>query len=283
VPETTGSTANAKGVNPKFGADYHVDDDILLFAEAAKGFRYGGNNQPVPLSLCGAALKAQGLTSAPETFGPDSLWSYSAGEKGSFFGNRLQANVNGFLVNWYDTQTSNNLSCSYYFTQNAGKVQSKGAELEVEGVVLPGWTVGANGSYTDAETVGPIANLHAADGARAPYAPRYIVNLKTDYTRPVGNGILALTAVWSFKGDAPNSFTPSSSSYRVIPASDSLSAAVTYRIGRWEYGVFGDNLTNGTRIVDYDRYPSLAGSQEPGDRVYYARPLTVGLRSKVSF
>ena len=283
VPETSSSTATAKGVNPKFAADYHLDDDVLLFAEAAKGFRYGGNNQPVPLGICGGALKADGLSSAPANFGPDSLWSYSAGEKGSFFGNRLKANLIGYIVNWYDTQTVNTLSCSYYFTENGGKVQSRGAEVELEGVVLPGWTAGVNGSYTDAVTVGPIANLHAADGARAPYSPRYIVNLKTDYSRPLANGVLSVSAVWSFKGDAPTGFTPSSSSYRVIPASDSLSAAVTYRTGRWEYGLFGDNLTNGTRIVDYDRYPTLAGSQEPGDRVYYARPLTVGLRSKVSF
>ncbi len=283
VPETTSSTATAHGVNPKFAADYHLDDDVLLFAEAAKGFRYGGNNQPVPLSICGGALKAEGLSSAPANFGPDSLWSYSAGEKGTFLGDRFKANLTGYIVNWYDTQTVNTLSCSYYFTENGGKVQSRGGEAELEGVVLPGWTAGVNGSYTDAVTVGPIANLHATDGARAPYSPRYIVNLKTDYSHQVGNGTLSVSAVWSFKGDAPTSFTPSSASYRVIPASDSLSAAVTYRTGPWEYGVFGDNLTNGTRIVDYDRYPSLAGSQEPGDRVYYARPLTVGFRSKVSF
>jgi hypothetical protein len=45
---------------------------------------------------------------------------------------------------------------------------------------------------------------------------------------------------------------------------------------RLQIGIFGTNLTNGTKIIN--AASMIPGSQEPGDTVYYARPRTVGVR-----
>jgi outer membrane receptor protein involved in Fe transport len=184
--------------------------------------------------------------------------------------------------------------CGYYFTENVGKVVSKGIEFETKAKLAPHLVVGFNASYTDAKLAQANADLGAAAGTRVPYSPRYIANVSANYDVPLGNGTLNFAANWALRGGAPNNFKPIGydaltpvqqigSAYRYIKASNNLSAAITYQLGQWEYSLFGTNLTNGTRIVDYDRYPYLAGSQEPGDRVYYARPRTIGVRARLDF
>ena len=96
VPLTQAGTEKAHGFNPRGVIAFRAQDNVMFYAEAARGFRYGGVNQPVPASFCGAALAAAGLSSAPLTFGPDSLWSYTLGEKGQFFDRRLTFNLAAF-------------------------------------------------------------------------------------------------------------------------------------------------------------------------------------------
>lgn len=43
-------SAKNKGFNPKVNLAYTVNDDVLLYTTAAKGFRPGGPNSPVPLT-----------------------------------------------------------------------------------------------------------------------------------------------------------------------------------------------------------------------------------------
>ena len=65
--------AGAKGVNPRVAAAYHINDDVMVYTEAAKGFRYGGVNQPTPLSICLNGPWQSGLV-RPE-FGADLVWA----------------------------------------------------------------------------------------------------------------------------------------------------------------------------------------------------------------
>ena len=58
------------------------------------------------LQFCAGALQQEGLTNAPATFGPDHLWDYELGEKGTFVDNKLLVNVTGFYILWDDVQTT---------------------------------------------------------------------------------------------------------------------------------------------------------------------------------
>jgi len=279
---TTSSTESAKGVNPKFALAYHVTDQVLVFTEAAKGFRYGGNNQPVPVSLCASDLAAIGLENAPATFGPDKLWSYTLGEKSTMLNGRVTLNATAFLIDWSNVQVANRLACSYYYTENIGKVQSKGGELEIKGKVLPGLTLGVNASYTDSETQEAIQSLGAVDGARVPYSPKYIASALVSYNIPLGDNAVAITGNYSYKGTAATSFDPTNlGTYRQIPSSNDFNLSVAYQMDNLEFSLFGDNITNGVKIVDI--IPKHSYNNAPGDTVFYARPATYGLRVKYAF
>jgi len=273
-------TGKETGVNPRAVITYHVSSDMIVFAEAAKGFRYGGVNQPVPASFCGAALASQGLSSAPLTFGPDKLWSYSIGEKTTLGGGRATLNATAFFIDWKDLQTNDTLPCGYYFTENAGRVTSKGAELESTARLTERMTVTASASYTDATAAEAIPNLSATEGDPVPYFPKYIAALSGQYRIPIGNAQnLTLELNAQYRSSTYNNFSPLE---RVeIPGSTVLNSGLTFTKDNWEAGVFAHNLTNEHVVTAADI--NTFGAIQPGDIRYYARPRTVGLRIRRSF
>ncbi len=302
VPLITNAVQKAHGVNPRANISYHVDEDFMIYAEAAKGFRYGGANQPVPLGNSGVAgqctqnLAAYGYSSAPLTFGPDKLWNYTIGEKAKLAGGRVTLNASAYYIDWKDVQTRLLLQCSYFFTANKGRIISKGLELETMFKASPEVTLSASGSYNDSKAKGDIPNVGAFDGDRTPYYPRFTATAQIFYDRPIGDGELHLQGSYQYQSDQHTTFnnfstsltggvltkTGASASYYVIPPQNNFSASAAYTLGRFEFGVFGNNLSNGVKAVAATR-ATYYKVYQAGDRVTYARPRTIGARVKVTF
>lgn len=270
----------SSGTNPKVAITYAPNEDLLFYAEAAKGFRYGGVNYPVPTGYCGASLAAEGLTDAPKTFGPDEVWSYSLGEKGTFADGRMTVNVAAFLIKWSDAQTIHPLACGYPFIENGGKIESKGVEVESRINLTDAFRIGINASYTSSESDGGIPTIEARDGDAVPYFPEWSVAVSADYTLDFASGELILTADYSFRDEMGTEFNPNLSIYREIPSSSVLNAAANYTTGQWQFGLYGTNLTDNRQLssVAYQTYPATFG-----DLYFLGRPRTVGLRVQRAF
>lgn len=279
VPLTQAGVEKAHGFNPKFNVSFRPQSNIMIYAEAARGFRYGGVNQPVPTSFCGADLVNAGLSRAPLTFGPDNLWSYTLGEKGQFFDRKVTFNLAAFWVDWRDVQTNRNLDCSYYFTENAGKIRSRGLEIESRFKLSDALTLTVNGAYTDAVANGVISNASASDGDRVPYFPKYTISANATYVVPLKSGELTFSTDFQARGNSYTEFSAFNPLRREIPAYQTANASITYQEGKWQFGLFGTNLNNSGMISLVTRsLPSAIG-----DRVYYGRPRTLGLRAKLDF
>ncbi len=281
VPETASGKSTENGVNPRFNASYHMAGDVTVYVEAARGFRYGGINQPVPAGFCGPALAAQGLTGTPATYGPDHLWTYSLGERSEFDQQRLVLNATGFYTSWSAIQTPHDLACGYDFVQNAGGVRSTGLELEGRFRVSHALTLGIQASFTDAIASGAIPDLDASDGARVPYYPRTIATLDGAYELRLPLGHLAIAADYNYRSRVGTEFDTASSLYRVIPATRVLDAAMTWVVKNMQWAAYGQNLLN-ERIVSAVS-PNGYAPFQPGDALYLGRPRTIGLRARVSF
>lgn len=284
-PDVGNGVQKSSGANPRAVLAYKATDNVMFYGEAARGFRYGGVNEPAPVTFCAAQLAELGLKESPPTFGPDSLWSYTLGEKGTFVDGRLLMNVDGFYIDWKDVQTIHDISCGYYFAENKGKVKSQGVELESKMRVTSALTVGLSGSYTDATANGAIENLGAVDGDRAPFFPRSIVTLSADYGMPLAQGKIVLAADYTARSDAFTKFSPEDPLYREIPSSKILNASIGYVTGRWSVSLYGTNLTNDKDVsrVDADRFATRAPGAQPGDIQFWGRPLTVGVHVHVGF
>jgi len=280
-PDTGSGEQRSKGVNPRGVLTYRITDHVMIFGEAARGFRYGGVNEPAPVTFCADALAALGLKESPQSFGPDHLWSYTLGEKGTFADGRLVMNIDGFYVKWDDVQTIHNLPCGYNFTQNAGKIKSQGVELEAKVRASSALTLGLSGSFTDAAANGPIPNLGAVDGDRAPFFPRTIVTASGEYNVPLPRGKIQISTDYTYRSDAFTDFSPQSFFYARIPSSVLLNASLGYVTDRWSVTLYGTNLTSNRLISLID--VNTNGVFQPGNVEYWGRPRTIGVHAHVKF
>lgn len=301
-PLTTNATLKSNGVNPRGNISYKVNDNFMVYGEVAKGFRYGGGNQPVPLGSSGVAgqctqnLAAFGYSAAPLTFGPDKLWNYTIGQKAKLAGGRVTLNTSAYYINWTDVQTRLRLDCSYFFTDNKGKITSKGVEVETMVKASPEITLVGSASYNSSKAKGDIPTVGAFDGDQTPYYPAWTAAGSFFYDKDVGPGSVHLQASYQYQSQQYTTFNNfatkivggvltrngPSSSYAVIPETHNVSASLTYDIGQFEFGLFGNNLFNGVKITNVAR-ATYYKVYQAGDRVTYARPRTIGLRAKVKF
>jgi iron complex outermembrane recepter protein len=280
-PDTGSGIQSSKGVNPRGVVSYNVTGNVMVYGEAARGFRYGGVNEPAPYAFCAEQLAALGLTKSPDSFDPDHLWSYTLGEKGTYADGRVKMNLDAFYIDWANVQTVQNLSCGYYYNVNSGKMKSQGLELESQFRATNAFTVGLSGSLTDAVANGPIVNLDAQDGDRAPFFPRTILTLSGDYSIPLPSGKIAISADYTYRSPQFTDFSPEAFDYLKIPSSVLLNASIGYETNRWSATVYGTNLTDNHLVSLND--VSTNGIYQPGNLEYWGRPRTIGVHLHVSF
>jgi len=269
------------GINPKIDLSYEPDKDLTLYATAAKGFRPGGGNQQIPTTTaspigptCAASLQALGLNEAPPTYGPDSLWSYEAGEKAKLFNNRISVNGSFYYENWYHVQLTS-LPCSYPIFVNGNNARIYGSELEIHALVTDELVLNLSGGYTNAELTQNSPVVSALKGDPLPDVPPWTGNIGLSYTHPL-NDKYTLTA------RAENTYTgtridvTSANPKAHLPAYDlaNLRFGVMSEDG-WSAALFANNIFNKRAWLENTVQLSLG---EPSfNRVQTNQPLTVGL------
>jgi iron complex outermembrane receptor protein len=273
------ASVKSSGTLPKFALSYKVHDDLLLFGELARGFRFGGINYPVPATVCRAFLE-QGQSSFPETFGPDEVKSYSLGEKSTLAGGNVTVDVSAFLIKWKNPQVVKYIGCNYFYEVNQGSITSRGIEVDARVQLTSRFQIGFSGSLTDAVTDSSMPAIGAIAGDRVPLFPRVIADLSGKYSIPLSGGKLVLSADYTRRTDTDTEFNTSLPQNQVIPASNFLNADVSYVDDSWSVGIFATNLTNDLRISSIYAYGTVS---QPGLSETIGRPRSLGLRVRKSF
>ncbi len=131
-------------VSYRFGAQYDVAPDIMLYATASRGYKGPGFNltqSSTPAAIINDARVA-----------PEIAKSYEIGIKSQFFDRRLTINLTAFDSTFDDFQTTVGLPTNppTFVIQNAGQLKSTGVELEINARPADGLSLGLNGAYIDA-------------------------------------------------------------------------------------------------------------------------------------
>jgi len=168
-----------KPVTPRVVLNYEPSADSLYYLSAAKGFRPGGANAPLPAN-CTA-----GLPSLPATFNSDSLWHYELGLKDSLLDRRLQVTASVYYLRWSNIQQFVYLNCGLGFSDNLGQAEGRGGDIEINWRVTPDLTVGLSAAYTDTYYTENVAIpgssfLSVSTGDHLPAAP-WNVNASLEY------------------------------------------------------------------------------------------------------
>lgn len=294
-PSTGAGKQSEKPVTPKVGLNYKPSEDLMFYVSAAKGFRTGGANPPVPTLRCTADLSALGLTEAPKTYNSDSVWSYEGGAKGELMNRRLRFESSVFYIDWKDIQNSVELSnCGFNYVANLGKAVSKGFDLHVTGNPVEGLTLEASVGYTHAEYTRTVLGAPSAAGVRGIIVEKgdplttapWNVTLSFDYEQPLA--ALADTTAYlhgdyhytsSYRpGAGPNtiSFDPF---FYGGEATHLASARAGVRRGPLDVSVFVDNL--------FDSHDVLAVTHDTTASTLFRevtfRPRTIGVTASYRY
>lgn len=119
---------------PKFVLEWTPNDDALLYATVARGFKSG-------------VINVGSLDSAID---PEYIWDYEAGFKLKFADRRLLLSGAVFYYDYTNLQVSFVNAQSIVQTINAASARNYGAELELSGKLAEHLSVNAYGSYLNA-------------------------------------------------------------------------------------------------------------------------------------
>lgn len=137
----TTAQADFTAFSPKLGLSYDLAEEKILFATYSRGFRAGGFT---PLSSD---------PSQPPLFPYDPEFSnnFEVGSKNVFFEGKVLLNATVFYTTVRDVQVPTLvLPDAVVITRNTGELKSKGAEIELKALLLPGLKLSYDFGYTDA-------------------------------------------------------------------------------------------------------------------------------------
>lgn len=285
LPESQPGTTTANGVAPRLIASFKVADTSTLNAQVSKGFRLGGINDPLNVSLC----TPQDLITygGHTTWADETDWNYEVGSKSTFWAGRGSFNISAFyedIQNLQATLTAG--SCSSRVIFNVPKSKDVGTEVEFEIAPNRNFDLALSGSYNDAVLKSPLVNGLALpggglttipDGSRLPTVPKLQFSIAATYQWTVSNGSLAyITAVDTYVGSRLTQLgddllgtiplttygantiggplTSSTFTYNpLMPAYDLLNGRVGVRHGKWDISLYCNNITDEIAFLALDR------------------------------
>jgi outer membrane receptor protein involved in Fe transport len=256
-PVTSVGSETEHPITPKFGLNYQIDADNLVYGTIAKGFRIGGAN-PQIASTCD--LAAYGLKTVPPGFSADSVWSYEVGTKNEFDDRRVLLDASAYIIKWNNIQQNVYLACGFQFTE----------------------TVYATQAAAQAAAADPSSGLEsiARDGDHLPGAPWTVavfsqLNLPVWATRGYIRADYQYSAKQTSVTAAQNPLDGgSSSAIPSIPSTAFTSLRAGVRWSGFDVSLFSQNL--------FDTRPKLSQSPDgpngtPLYQVITWRPRTIGI------
>lgn len=187
-PTNAFDTTSSSGFTPRFLASYDYSDEVTLNAQASKGFRLGGVNDPLNVPLCNAAdLEVFGSF---QDYGDETLWNYEVGMK-AVFRNRFTFNAAFFYADISDLQVTLDAgSCSSRISFNVAKSHSMGIEFEMTYQASDNFDISFAGSLLESEFDSTVRDSNGnviggiEDGNRLASVPEFQIAATATYNFP---------------------------------------------------------------------------------------------------
>lgn len=311
-----GSTS-ADGLAPRFIASYRASDRVTLNAQASRGFRLGGINDPLNVPLC----TPQDLEtfSGRDSWKDETAWNYEIGTKSQLLGGRASLDVSAFYMDIRDLQLVVTAgSCSSRLVFNVPRARSRGVELELGATPDEHFDFSISASFNDSELRSTLTSTSETgevsvvsgirDGNRLPSVPRLEAAAAATYRWQLRPGSLAfITGTYQHAGsrftqiddhadgvgvvdmtafedeDGATIGGPlTESTFRFdpeLPAYNLLNLRVGLSRANWELALFANNLTDERALLALDRERGTRA------RVGYLtnQPRTLGLTLRFNY
>lgn len=229
------SKASTDDGTGKLNITYTVNDDTIVYATWAEGYRPGGAN------------RAPGVG---EVYEPDFLTSYELGWKSTLAEGRLRFNGAIYFMEWDDIQIGffDPDIAQVGLVDNIGAAESEGIELDVTWLATAGLELSATYAYNKAElTEDYFAQASSTEpdaiaGQDLPFTPDNKFSLTGKYDFQLGSMDSALQLNWTYTDSMYNSIffndREEMDDYQLLSA--------TWRVSKdnWRASVYVENLTD---------------------------------------
>lgn len=286
-----------------------VLDFNVLEVEDASGdwnkltWRLGINAKLTPNSLAFASVStgflagnAQGAFRGDQTYDEQEVTAYEIGYKTSFLDRKMRVQLAAYYNDFEDllsTRFDDINGTAVAVFGNAGAIEAKGIEAEVNWNVTPNWELTLLATLTDAqygdfvtpnplasggETINGVDNLLQLDGEQVQQTPDYTLTLQSSYYIELGdNGTLQPSVSVYVTDDYRTNDLPWV--YGTQDGYARVDASITWmsRSGDLSVQAFANNLTDEEILVRTVRF---GGDIIVGD---YAPPATYGVRAGYRF
>lgn len=279
-PLDTRQTFELREWLPRFSAEYDLSDDVLLYANWARGVRNGGVNQTGAIAF-NIFIGALDPTNAADflTYGEDQNESIEFGVKTTLADGDLTLNGALFQTDFTDVQTGFAPTGGFNLIGNGPDQKTRGIEIEGTWRIMD--TLSATFGYThmDAEFQS-FADVNG-NGIEDPEdilkgnspvgVPETQFNLSLDYYRPLNNG-LAITAGGSVLYQGERESRPNNAPLSQLESLTLVNLRLGIQADNWNVSAFVKNAANTLEFVN------LAVEQ-----AFVNQPRTMGLIVGYSF
>jgi len=259
----------------KANVSLKATDNVLVYAQAASGYRPGGVNQVLGLA---AALP----------YLPDKLWTYEGGVKLTLVDGKLLFNLTGYRTDWNNLQVSLD-SGSFAYLGNAGAARIQGGEAEIVLNPIEGLNLSANINVLKArltkDMIAPGSVPSATTGRkgdRIPNIPEGTVTIAGQYEWNLSGVLQGLVrADFNHVGKSWSDFRPNPTrpyNYRRAGDYQLVNARIGTHTDRWGAYLFVNNLFN--KVARTSSGNVLGGSVEAISTV---PPRTIGINLTGNF
>ena len=265
----------------KIALDHHFTDKIMAYASFSTGFKSGGFN--------GGFLDINTPTAAGQVapVRSENNKAYEIGFKSDLFDDTIRLNASAFYYDYKDLQvhvlTTPTGGLTADVLDNAQKSTIKGIDVEAIAKPIENMTVRLSAEWLDAKldeyvsSRGPAAQNYS--GNTLSNAPEFSFTGIAEYTIPLGSGDnIDLLGSASYRSkvffDPANDPLIAQEGYWVVDAR----AAYVLDDGKWEFAVFGRNLTDEEYLNMAFNLASFGLLQE-----VVAPPLTIGLEASFRY
>lgn len=260
APTAAQASQSFDSIDPRVYASFKLMREWNIYTSAAKGFRSGGFNAVNPLF--------------PESFKPESVWSYEVGTKFEAMGGMLSGQVAGFVSRYTDMQTSTLAAApNIFYTDNIGRAHIKGIDWSFKIRPADWIAFGASGTVQDTEVVSVKPNSSYVVGDQLNYIPKNNYSIFVETQANLANNLKAgFRADYNVRGSsvfAQRTFNATAKNEQMELLNMRLS------LSQKQYGIelYGENLLNDRGQI----FPN------PVNFATRTVPRTIGLRGTVAF
>jgi iron complex outermembrane recepter protein len=256
-------------------ASWQQSKDMLLYLQAAEGFRGGFGRYALP-DVCAPQVQQLGFNPGQGEVAPDQLWNYEAGIKSDWINDRLRVNLDAYRIVWTNVQQALFLNCGSSLLANVGSVRNQGGELEIEGRLGDSLSLGSSIGYLHSALQQDIFGVPGTKGLPLPDVPQITGGAFAEYKLPTFRGWTAtLRTDYTYTDHSLSHYAVGESFTPDLGSLSLLSARFAVRRDNFEAALYGRNLLNEVKRTYLENDVSF----EVPDRLRYSvnTPLTVGI------